>query len=121
MRIMIVDDQPRMRAAIRDSIASVCRDVVECGSAEEALERFSETHPDWVTMDYRMEPTDGITGTTRLLQRHPGARVLIVTNYDETELRTAAAEAGAVGFVLKENLLSLADFLRAHSTDAGLA
>lgn len=119
MRVMIVDDQPRMRAVIRDAVATVCHEIIECGGGAEALEAYATARPDWVTMDYRMEPMDGFQATTALKQRYPGARVLIVTNYDEAELRAAALEAGADGFVLKEDVSTLPQLLTEGLTGCG--
>jgi DNA-binding NarL/FixJ family response regulator len=55
--------------------------------------------------------TDGLTATRRIIKAHPEARILIVTNHDDDTLRTAAIEAGARGFVLKDDLLALGAFL----------
>ena len=61
-------------------------------------------------MDWEMR-TDGLTATRRLVEAHPEARILIVTQHDDEELREAALEAGARGFVLKDDLLSIGAFL----------
>ena len=67
--------------------------------------------PDWVLMDWEMR-TDGLTATRRIIKAHPQARILIVTKHDDDKLRNAAIEAGARGFVLKDDLLALGAFLQ---------
>ena len=53
------------------------------------------------------------TATERFKAADQGARILIVTDYDDEELRRAAMRAGAWGYVLKKNLLALVQLLEA--------
>jgi DNA-binding NarL/FixJ family response regulator len=62
-------------------------------------------------MDIQMRGLDGIAATGAIVSAAPGARVVIVTQHDEPDLREAAARAGACGYVLKENLLALKPLL----------
>jgi DNA-binding NarL/FixJ family response regulator len=62
-------------------------------------------------MDWEMR-TDGLTATRRIIKAHPEARILIVTQHDDAELREMAIKAGARGFVLKDDLLALGSFLQ---------
>ena len=63
--------------------------------------------PDVVLMDIAMRGVNGIAATLQICQADPAARVVIVTDYDDQDLRAAAERAGASGDVLKENLLDL--------------
>ena len=58
-------------------------------------------------MDIELPDLDGISVTRQLCARHPEARVLIVTKYDDDELRRRAFADGAYGFIRKDNLLEL--------------
>ena len=58
-------------------------------------------------MDIELGAVNGIAATGQIKHRFPNARVVIVTNYNDREMREAAARAGACGYVLKENLLDL--------------
>ncbi|MCC6233643.1 MAG: response regulator, partial [Verrucomicrobiales bacterium] len=69
---------------------------------------YERARPDWVSMDYRMEPVDGIAATAAIRAHHPGARIVVVSNWDEPALREAARSAGALAYVLKNNLHQLA-------------
>lgn len=62
-------------------------------------------------MDWEMKEVNGLAATRNLLARYPEAKVLIVTNYDERDLRQAAMEAGALAFVLKDDLCRILDIL----------
>jgi two-component system response regulator DegU len=58
-------------------------------------------------MDVRMPQMDGLTATRQIHEAHPSARIVIVTDYDDEDLRSAASEAGASGYALKQNLADL--------------
>ena len=72
---------------------------------------FAAQHPDRVLMDIELPGQDGLTATRELLIQEPAARVLIVTSYDDADLRRAAVASGARGEVLKENLLEVRQLL----------
>jgi DNA-binding NarL/FixJ family response regulator len=52
-------------------------------------------------MDVRMPVLDGIAATRELKAQRPSLRVILLTAYEEEDLRTAALAAGADDFVLK--------------------
>lgn len=109
-RVLIVDDSRPMRELIKMMLAGVAEVVGECADGADALAGYEATRPDWVLMDWEMK-TDGLTATRRIIKAHPQARILIVTQHDDDNLRDAAIEAGARGFVLKDDLLALGSFL----------
>jgi CheY-like chemotaxis protein len=113
MSLMIVEDNEPMRRMIRSVVADLAERIDECGDGAEAYARYADRRPDWVLMDIAMPGLDGITATLQIISAFPDARVLIVTDYDTVELRAAAREAGACGYVLKENLLELRRLLEA--------
>jgi DNA-binding NarL/FixJ family response regulator len=122
MKILIVDDNPRVRSTLRLLLEAPPPNaphnvphynVKECADGKEAIDVFAEFRPDLVLMDVRMKDVDGIVATKALCEQFPGARVVMVTDYDDPALRQAAANAGAVGYVLKEQLQEIQKFLRA--------
>ena len=84
---------------------------IECGDGSEVLPAYAEFWPDWVLMDWEMKFVGGLTATRELVRKFPEAKVLIVTNYDEETLRRAAFEAGALGYVLKDDLIEILRFM----------
>ena len=103
IRVLLVDDQPLVRAGLRVVLAAIEGfDVVaECGDGASGADAALEQHPDVVVMDVRMRGTDGIEATERI-RAADGPPVLILTTFDDDDVLWRAIEAGAAGFVLKE-------------------
>jgi len=111
MRILIVDDNASVRRMMVRLLARVADEIHECGDGADAVDAYSRNKPDWVLMDIKMGEVDGLTATRRIKARFPGARIIIVTNHDDSELREAAEAAGACSYILKENLYTLPTLL----------
>jgi two-component system response regulator DesR len=107
MKLMIVDDHDGMRSTIRQLIATPGDNVVECGSGDEALESLAKFKPDCVTVDVSMPGLCAFKTMRAIREAHPPARVICVTSHDQPDYRRAAYEAGASGFVVKDNLSDL--------------
>jgi CheY-like chemotaxis protein len=107
VKLLIVDDNPAIRRLIASVLESISTDIAECDDGGSALDAYETHRPDVVLMDIGMRDVDGLAATIAITTVHPAARVVIVTNYNEAELREAARTAGACGYLLKENLLEL--------------
>ena len=105
--ILIVEDNTQMRRMLKNLVADLASSVYECRDGKDALVAYQEHHPDFVLMDIAMKEMDGITATRQLKAADPTAQIIIVTNYDEEDMREAAQQAGACGYVLKENMLDV--------------
>ena len=107
--VVIVDDQPLVRAGFRMVLSSQAdlRVVGEAGDGAQALDLVSglagsADAPDVVVMDIRMPVLDGVEATRRLCAAGGSApRVIVLTTFDTDEEAFAALEAGASGFLLK--------------------
>src|SRR5262245_27354249 len=112
LRILIVDDHEPFRAMLKSMLGTLGAEVVECRDGREAVECFQEFNPDWVLMDIEMRHLDGLSATRQITSLSPHARVVMVTDYDDAELRAEAGRAGAAGYVRKDNLQVLPGLLR---------
>ncbi len=103
-RILIVDDQRLMREGLRTLLElEPDFDVTgEAGDGAAALEAYESEKPDIVLMDIRMPGMDGVEATRRLRARHPGARVIILTTFDDEAYVFDGLRAGAQGYLLKD-------------------
>lgn len=111
MILLIVEDNQQMRRTIKSFVSDLAQEVYECSDGAEALAAYSQYHPDWVLMDIRMQQMDGIAATTQIKTAFPEAHIMIVTDYDDVEVREAADLAGASAYVLKENLLHVRNII----------
>ena len=116
MKVLIVDDNQQARQMIKHYLRELSDEFRECADGAEAVSAYAEFLPDWVLMDWEMKQVNGLVATQNIIADFPAAKILIVTNYDEKDLRQAAAEAGASGFVLKDDLLSLRSLLKEAQT-----
>jgi DNA-binding NarL/FixJ family response regulator len=109
IRVVLVDDQPLIRAGLRVLTADTpdIEVVGEAGTGAEAIRLVAEVHPDVVVMDIRMPGMDGIEATRQITDAH----VLILTTFDEDEHVYGALRAGASGFLVKD--MALEDILGA--------
>src|SRR5262245_55540478 len=107
MTLLIVDDNAQFRDLIKLVIADLAAEVSECADGDEAVAAYGARRHDWVLMDLQMARMGGIEATRRLVAADRTARVLIVTDYNDVYWRAAASEAGACGYILKENLLDI--------------
>ncbi len=114
MKILIVDDHEGMRELMRSYLPAAFDEIHECANGSDAVDCYREHLPDWVLMDWEMKQMNGLEATRRIVEKYPQAKILMVTNYDEKNLRRAAQEAGAKGFVTKDDLLALRPFLNEH-------
>lgn len=112
MKIMIVDDHRDMRRLVRSTLGEIAAEFVECDNGNEAVAAFARERPDWTIMDIAMKPMDGLEATGRIKARFSDARIVILTQHDSPPMREAALNAGACGFLAKENLAELGGVLQ---------
>ena len=107
MNLLIVEDNARMRRMIKQVVGDLAERVDECEDGADALACYAANLPDWVLMDIQMKNTDGLTATRQIKAVFSDAKIVIVTNFDDTTFRESARAAGAFDYVLKENLLDV--------------
>jgi len=112
MTVLIVEDNEGVRRLLRTAVEGIAAVTWDCCDGAYALEAYLTHRPDVVLMDIRMPIMDGLAATRQILLSDPSAKVVIVTDYDDKDLRGAAREAGACGYALKRNLLDLGPLIR---------
>jgi len=114
LSLLIVEDSAPVRRLIKSVVGELADVIYECADGADAFSDYISHRPDFVLMDIQMKLMDGITATRQIKAADPAARVIIVTDYDQADLREAAKEAGAIGYVVKDNLLDLVSVLKTH-------
>jgi DNA-binding NarL/FixJ family response regulator len=112
MLIQIVDDSPNMREAIKSVLGELNAAFIESDDGDDAVKQFASRMPDLVIMDIRMKRMDGIEATRLIRTFSPNARVIVLTQYNDSDLQSAAQLAGAIGYVLKDDLSQLLNIIQ---------
>jgi DNA-binding NarL/FixJ family response regulator len=104
IRVVLVDDHGVVRRGLRGYL-ELLDDIEIVGEAENGLlgvELVDQVVPDVVLMDLVMPQLDGIGAIGRIKASHPEVQVVALTSFIEEDKVTAALEAGASGFILKD-------------------
>jgi CheY-like chemotaxis protein len=110
-KVLIADDDARMRQLVRQIVAGFASEICEASDGAAAVAICAAERPDWVLMDLRMKPIDGLRATAKIKAHFPETRIAIVSQFDDDALRAKALRAGACAYVLKENLHELLGIL----------
>ena len=120
LRILVADDHHVVRTGLRALLESktgwqVC---AEATNGREAVEKASELHPDVAVLDIGMPLLNGVEATRQIRKLSPQTEILILTMHDSDLLVQEVLEAGARGYILKDdadrNLIAAVDALRRH-------
>lgn len=103
VQILVVDDHPIVRQGIRSLLSNYAEFeiVSEADSGAAALELVRRLAPDITLLDIRMPGESGLEILRQIQQIQPGAKILMLTSFDDDEYVMEALRAGAQGFVLK--------------------
>lgn len=102
MRILLVDDQPMLLAALK-TILNTQPDIQVVATASngaEAIEQAKAHGIDVAVLDIRMPVLDGISAARQIMPLGP--KVIMLTTFDDDALVQEAIEAGVHGFLLKD-------------------
>jgi DNA-binding NarL/FixJ family response regulator len=120
LRVVVAEDAALFRAGlirlIEDHGHRVCAAVADGDALVAAV---AEHHPDVAVADVRMPPThtdEGLRAAITIRAEHPGTGVLVLSQYIETRYAArllAGSTSGGVGYLLKERVADVAEFLDA--------
>jgi len=103
LRIALADDHGIVLGGIRSALEQAgFRVIGEVRDGRDAVKLAREQSPDLVLMDISMPGMNGIEATRRIAAEAPRVKVLCLSMHAERQLVTAALEAGASGYLLKE-------------------
>jgi DNA-binding NarL/FixJ family response regulator len=104
VRVLLVDDDPLVRAGLRVILSSAddLQVVAEAPDGAAAVTAARACRPEVVLMDVRMPEMDGITATARIAGLPAAPRVIVLTTFHLDEYVFGALRAGASGFLLKD-------------------
>lgn len=101
MKILVVDDEPAVRTAVRRGLILAGYDVEMAADGDEALAAFSGAPPDAVVLDVLMPGTDGLEVCRRLRAVGDRTPVLMLTARDAVSDRVTGLDAGADDYLVK--------------------
>lgn len=100
-RILVVDDEEKIRQSLRGVLSDEGYVVSEAGDGKRALERLEAETPDLVILDVWLPEIDGISLLERIREMHPNLPVIIICGHANIEAAVRATRLGAADFIEK--------------------
>ena len=100
-RVLIVDDEPGIRDALRQVLEYEGLEVATAASGGEALTRYPEFQPHLVFLDVKMAGLDGLETLSRLREEDPQAMVVMISGHGTVATAVEATQRGAFDFLEK--------------------
>jgi DNA-binding NarL/FixJ family response regulator len=125
VRVVVADDAVLIRSGLVRLLEEFgCEVVAEVGDGDALVEAVAEHRPDVSVVDVRMPPSftdEGLRAATRARELVPGAPVLILSQYVEVSYADdlLADARGAVGYLLKDRVIDVDDFMDSLKRVAG--
>jgi DNA-binding NarL/FixJ family response regulator len=117
MRVVIAEDQVLLREGLARLFEDSGHEVVaSLGDAQQLQAVVAERDPDLVVVDIRMPPThtdEGARAAAQLKHAHPELGVLVLSQHIETTHAVELVSLGGFGYLLKDRVLQVGEFLSA--------
>ncbi len=104
MRCLIVDDDENPRVLMERLIGTAGHRVMAVSELEQAIAAIAQEHFDIAIVDMEMPDAAGDTVITKLRELRPEIRILVVSGYSDRRHVLAAFDAGADGYLLKDEV-----------------
>ncbi len=105
-RLLIADDHTILLEGLKALLAPEFDVVATAGDGREVLEAAEKCQPDIILLDISMPGLNGIGAARRLKEANPDVKLIILTMHGDLSFVSAAFEAGASGYVLKQSAAS---------------
>lgn len=99
--VLIVDDDPRIRELLSESLSAIGYQTLSAEDGQEALNALRTERIDCVITDIKMPELDGLTLLHHIKSERPGIPVVMITGFAFQQHRDRAMQAGAAGFLTK--------------------
>jgi two-component system, chemotaxis family, chemotaxis protein CheY len=93
VRILIADDNPQVRTAMRDVLEAAGWEIIEAENGEDAIAKGKEFKPDLIILDLAMPAKDGLTASRELSDLFPGTPILLHTLYSSPQIQIEAVKS----------------------------
>jgi DNA-binding NarL/FixJ family response regulator len=117
VRVVIAEDQALLREGLGRLFADAGHEILASASdADELLSAVATHRPDLVIADIRMPPTftdEGARAATEIKRVHPEMGVLVLSQHVETTHAVSLVALGGFGYLLKDRVLDVGEFLAA--------
>jgi DNA-binding NarL/FixJ family response regulator len=119
LRVVVADDDALLREGIASLLEGAGYEVAgRAGDATELLDHVRAAPPDVAVVDVRMPPgnaDDGLVAAAEIRREHPGVAVLVLSQHLEPAymLELVGEDASGVGYLLKDRVRDVAEFLDA--------
>jgi DNA-binding NarL/FixJ family response regulator len=114
---VIGEDSALFREGLASLLIEAGHDIVgRAADAETLLDVVTETLPDLAVIDVRMPPDltdDGARAARRIRQTHPDVAIVLLSQHVETKHSLDLVSSGGFGYLLKDRVLDVDDFLDA--------
>lgn len=106
--VLLVDDHASLRKSLRYLLEATndIKVVAEASNGSDALFHVGSSCPDVAVVDISMPLMDGLETTRQIHERCRFTRVIMLSIYDNPEYVQRAVEVGALGYVLKDTIVS---------------
>lgn len=115
MKVIIVDDDKLVAMSLKTIVESD-KDIevlATGGSGEEAIKLYDDFQPDVLLTDIRMQGMTGLEAGEQILSKHPDAKILYLTTFNDDEYIVRALSMGAKGYIIKQDFDSIIPSLKA--------
>jgi len=123
VRVVIAEDQVLLREGLARLFEDAGHQVVaSLGDAERLMTTVAEHDPDLVVLDIRMPPSftdEGARAAAELKDAHPELGVLVLSQHVDTSHAVKLVSRGGFGYLVKDRVLQVAEFLSAAERVAG--